>query len=111
MIPNSSIKKVPSAELRPNQTDQDTLPPYEALDRILRDYIEEMMSPDEIAEKEKLPLKMVEEIALKVDRNEYKRQQAAMGLKITSKAFGIGRKVPVAQSFLPKSRARVPADS
>jgi len=111
LIPNSSIKKVPSAELRPNQTDQDTLPPYEALDRILRDYIEEMMSPDEIAEKEKLPLTMVEEIALKVDRNEYKRQQAAMGLKITSKAFGIGRKVPVAQSFLPKSRARVPADS
>ncbi|HXZ20233.1 MAG TPA: NAD+ synthase [Candidatus Acidoferrales bacterium] len=111
LIPQSSIKKVPSAELRPNQTDQDTLPPYEALDRILRDYVEEMMSPDEIAEKEKLPLKMVEEIALKVDRNEYKRQQAAMGLKITSKAFGIGRKFPVAQAFRAKSRARVPADS
>ena len=111
LIPQSSIKKVPSAELRPNQTDQDTLPPYEALDRILRDYVEEMMSPDEIAEKENLPLKMVEEIALKVDRNEYKRQQAAMGLKITSKAFGIGRKFPVAQAFRAKSQARVPADS
>ena len=111
LIPRSSITKPPSAELRPNQTDQDTLPPYEALDRILRDYVEEMMSPDEIAEKEKLPLKMVEEIAAKVDRNEYKRQQAAMGLKITSKAFGIGRKVPVAQMFRSKSRARVPADS
>ena len=108
VIPKSTIQKPPSAELRPNQTDQDTLPPYEALDRILRDYIEEMMSPDEIAEKEKLPLAMVEEIALKVDRNEYKRQQAAMGLKITSKAFGIGRKVPVAQAFRSKARERVP---
>jgi len=111
LIPRASITKPPSAELRANQKDQDTLPPYEALDRILRDYIEEMMSPDEIAEKEKLPLKMVEEIALKVDHNEYKRQQAAMGLKITSKAFGIGRKVPVAQSFRSRSGARVPADS
>ena len=108
LIPSASIKKPPSAELRPNQLDQDTLPPYEALDRILRDYVEEMMSPEEIAEKEKLPLAMVEEIALKVDRNEYKRQQAAMGLKITSKAFGIGRKVPVAQAFRATSRARAP---
>ena len=106
VIPKSSIKKAPSAELRPNQTDQDTLPPYEALDRILRDYVEEMMSPAEIAEKEKLPLAMVEEIAQKVDHNEYKRQQAAMGLKITSKAFGIGRKFPVAQRF--RSRTREP---
>ena len=111
LIPRASITKVPSAELRPNQTDQDTLPPYEVLDRILRDYIEEVMSPDEIAEKEKLPLKLVEEIALKVDHNEYKRQQAALGLKITSKAFGIGRKVPIAQAFHFKSRARAPAGS
>jgi NAD+ synthetase len=109
LIPRSSIKKAPSAELRPNQLDSDSLPPYEALDRILRDYIEEAMSPDEIAEKENLPLKMVEEIALKVDRNEYKRQQAAIGLKITSKAFGIGRKFPVAQAFRAKCKARVPS--
>ncbi len=111
IIPRASIKKAPSAELRPNQTDQDTLPPYEALDRILRDYVEELMSPEEIAEKETLPLKMVEEIALKVERNEYKRQQAAVGLKITSKAFGIGRKFPIAQAFHPRGRARVPAES
>jgi NAD+ synthase (glutamine-hydrolysing) len=108
IIPHASITKAPSAELRPNQTDQDTLPPYEALDRILRDYVEELMSPEEIAEKEKLPLKMVEEIALRVERNEYKRQQAAVGLKITSKAFGIGRKFPIAQAFHPRGRARVP---
>ncbi|HMD32641.1 MAG TPA: NAD(+) synthase, partial [Candidatus Acidoferrales bacterium] len=111
VIPRASIVKPPSAELRPGQTDQDTLPPYEALDRILRDYVEEMMSPDEIAEKERLPLKTVEDIALKVDHNEYKRQQAALGLKITSKAFGIGRKFPIAQAYRPRSRARVPADS
>jgi NAD+ synthase (glutamine-hydrolysing) len=111
LIPRASVQKPPSAELRPNQTDQDTLPPYEALDRILRDYVEELMSPEEIAEKEKLPLKMVEEIALKVERNEYKRQQAALGLKITSKAFGIGRKIPIAQAFHPRGRARVPAES
>jgi len=110
IIPRSSITKPPSAELRPNQTDQDTLPPYEALDRILRDYVEEMMSPEDIAEKEQLPLKMVEEIAAKVDHNEYKRQQAAVGLKMTSKAFGIGRKFPIAQAFKP-GRARVPAGS
>ena len=111
IIPRESIKKAPSAELRPNQTDQDTLPPYEALDRIVRDYVEELMSPEEIAEKEKLPLKMVEEIALKVERNEYKRQQAALGLKITSKAFGIGRKIPIAQAFQPRGRARGQAES
>jgi len=108
LIPPASIKKAPSAELRPNQKDQDTLPPYEALDRILRDYIEEMMSPEEIAEKEKLPLNMVQEVARKVDHNEYKRQQAAMGLKITSKAFGIGRKVPVAQRFRSTAGEREP---
>ena len=99
IIPKSSLRKPPSAELRPNQTDQETLPPYETLDRILRDYIEEMMSPEEIADKEKLPLNLVESIARKVDHNEYKRQQAALGLKITSKAFGIGRKFPIAQAF------------
>ena len=111
LIPKATIRKAPSAELRPNQTDQDTLPPYETLDRILRDYIEEMMSPEEITEKEKLPLALVESIARKVDHNEYKRQQAAVGLKITSKAFGIGRKFPIAQAFRSAARVRVPAES
>jgi NAD+ synthase/NAD+ synthase (glutamine-hydrolysing) len=111
VIPKSTIRKAPSAELRPNQTDQDTLPPYEVLDRVLRDYVEEMMSPEEIAEKEKLPRALVESIAGKVDHNEYKRQQAAVGLKITSKAFGIGRKFPIAQAFRANSRVRVPAGS
>jgi NAD+ synthase (glutamine-hydrolysing) len=111
LIPKATIRKPPSAELRPNQTDQDSLPPYEALDRILRDYIEEMMSPEEIAEKEKLPLALVEGISRKVDHNEYKRQQAAVGLKITSKAFGIGRKFPIAQAFRTTGRVRVPTES
>jgi NAD+ synthetase len=109
VIPIETIEKPPSAELRPHQTDQDSLPPYDLLDRILRDYVEEMMSPDEIAEKESLPLKLVEEIALKVDRNEYKRQQSALGLKITSKAFGIGRRFPIAQAFHNFIRPKVDA--
>jgi hypothetical protein len=67
------------------------------------------MSPEDIAAKEQLPLKLVEEIARKVDRNEYKRQQAAVGLKITSKAFGIGRKFPIAQAFRAPSASQIPA--
>ena len=98
-IPESVFTKAPSAELRPDQTDQDSLPPYEVLDRILRGYVERMESPSEIARKESLPIDLVREIARKVDLNEYKRQQAAPGLKVTSKAFGIGRRFPIAQRY------------
>ena len=101
VIPHSTIEKAPSAELRPNQRDEDSLPPYEVLDLILKAYIEEVKSPEEIAKHYGYDLKLVREIALRVDRNEYKRKQAAPGLKITSRAFGFGRPFPIAQRFIP----------
>ena len=99
-IPASVFTKPPSAELRPDQKDTDSLPSYEVLDGILRAYVEENRSPSEIAGEQGVPLSLVREIVNKVDRNEYKRQQAAPGLKVTSKAFGIGRRFPIAQRFL-----------
>jgi NAD+ synthase (glutamine-hydrolysing) len=101
VIPRSTIEKAPSAELRPNQKDEDSLPPYEVLDRILKAYIEDLRSPQEIAAQYGFDLKLVRDIALLVDRNEYKRKQAAPGLKITSRAFGFGRPFPIAQKFIP----------
>ena len=94
-IPESTILKPPSAELRPNQTDQDSLPPYEILDPILEAFIEEGRSTDEIiALGFEAPL--VRRIVKMLARAEYKRRQAAPGLRITSKAFGIGRRYPIA---------------
>jgi len=101
LIPLSTIEKPPSAELRPDQKDEDSLPPYDVLDRILKAYIEDLHSPQEIADHYGFDLKLVREIALLVDRNEYKRKQAAPGLKITSRAFGFGRPFPIAQKFVP----------
>jgi NAD+ synthase/NAD+ synthase (glutamine-hydrolysing) len=101
IIPQATIDKAPSAELRPNQKDEDSLPPYDVLDRILKAYIEDLKSPQEIADKYGFDLKLVREIALLVDRNEYKRKQAAPGLKITSRAFGFGRPFPIVQRFVP----------
>ena len=101
IIPRETIEKPPSAELRPNQKDEDSLPPYDVLDRILKAYIEDLRSPQEIADKYGFDLKLVREIALLVDRTEYKRKQAAPGLKITSRAFGFGRPFPIAQRFIP----------
>ena len=99
IIPRETLTKPPSAELRPNQTDQDTLQPYEDLDRILKAYVEEMHDPERIAEECLLPLDVVRSVALQVDRNEYKRKQAPPGLKLTSKAFSVGRRFPIAQKF------------
>jgi len=99
LIPKATITKPPSAELRPNQTDLDTLPPYEDLDRILKAYVEDLLSPEQIAEESLLPIDLVRSITLQVDRNEYKRKQAPPGLKVTSKAFSVGRRFPVAQKF------------
>ena len=101
LIPLASIEKPPSAELRPNQKDQDSLPPYDVLDRILRAYIEEVKSPEEIASAFNYDIGLVRSIAVKVDRNEYKRRQAPPGLKITSRAFGLGRPFPIVQKFNP----------
>ncbi len=98
-IPESVFTKPPSAELRPDQKDTDSLPPYEVLDPILEAYIEQYQAPREIAETLKLPPDLVQGIVNKVDRNEYKRQQAAPGLKVTTKAFGIGRRMPIAQRY------------
>lgn len=98
-IPESVFEKPPSAELRPDQKDSDSLPDYEVLDAILRLYVEEYKTSREIADELSLPLELVVEIASKVDRSEYKRQQAAPGLKVTTKAFGIGRRFPIAQKY------------
>jgi NAD+ synthase (glutamine-hydrolysing) len=101
IIPASTIEKPPSAELRLDQKDEDSLPPYSVLDRILKAYIEDLHGPEEIADHYGFDPKLVRDIALLVDRNEYKRKQAAPGLKITSKAFGFGRPFPIAQRFVP----------
>ena len=98
-IPESVFKKAPSAELRPDQKDSDSLPEYDILDRILEDYIEQYRTPKQIADNLKLPVELVQDVVNKVDRNEYKRQQAAPGLKVTTKAFGIGRRFPIAQRY------------
>lgn len=100
LIPQSSIDKAPSAELRPNQTDQDSLPPYDLLDAILKRYVEDLQSADEIIAAGYEP-GVVREVARKVDLNEYKRKQAALGLKVTSRAFGSGRRMPIAARFKP----------
>jgi NAD+ synthetase len=97
VIPKSTLEKPPSAELRPNQTDQDVLPPYEVLDTILEDYIEDLKTPEQIAEERSYELELVRRVACMVERSEYKRQQAAPGIKITEKAFGMGRRFPIAQ--------------
>ncbi len=98
-IPESVFTKAPSAELRPNQKDSDSLPVYEVLDRILHACIEEYEPLPRIASEQNLPVELVRDIVNKVDRNEYKRQQAAPGLKVTTKAFGMGRRFPIAQRF------------
>jgi NAD+ synthase (glutamine-hydrolysing) len=98
-IPESVFTKPPSAELKPDQKDTDSLPEYEILDQILEAYIEQYRTPRQIAERMSLPIELIQDIINKVDRNEYKRQQAAPGLKVTTKAFGIGRRFPIAQRF------------
>lgn len=98
IIPVATLEKEPSAELRPDQKDQDTLPPYEILDAILNDYIEENLSTAEIISRG-YDTDTVQWVVRAVNRNEYKRKQAAPGLKVSSKAFGMGRRMPVAAKF------------
>ena len=99
IIPASTIEKPPSAELRPNQKDQDTLPPYDVLDAILRLYVEDNLGVAEIAA-QGFDEKTVRWVQRRVDLNEYKRAQAAPGLKVTSRAFGVGRRMPIAQRYV-----------
>ena len=99
-IPSACLEKPPSAELRPNQTDQDSLPPYEVLDAILKAYIEENRGVDEIAATlPHLDPSLVRRTVCMVNAAEYKRQQAPPTLKVTAKAFGMGRRLPIAQKF------------
>ena len=99
IIPGATIEKPPSAELKPNQKDQDTLPPYEILDQILRMYVEENLSARDIIVRG-FEEKTVRWVQRRVDLNEYKREQAAPGLKVTSRAFGLGRRMPIAQKYV-----------
>ena len=98
IIPEAIITKAPSAELRPNQTDQDSLPPYNILDDILRLYLQDGFSASEIIDKG-FSKETVYQVIKTVDQNEYKRRQSASGLKVTSKAFGSGRRMPIAAKF------------
>lgn len=97
VIPESTLEKPPSAELRPGQKDSDTLPPYEILDNILEDYVEDYHTAERIAQERGYDIKVVRDVIRMIERSEYKRQQAAPGLKITPKAFGMGRRFPIAQ--------------
>ncbi len=99
IIPWNTIEKPPSAELRPDQKDEDTLPSYEVLDEILEFYVEKQLSPQEIVENHGFEEKTVLWVQRQVDLNEWKRHQAAPGLRVTSKAFGIGRRIPIVQRF------------
>jgi NAD+ synthetase len=99
VVPNATIEKPPSAELKPNQKDQDTLPPYDVLDEILRLYVEDNLSARDIIGRG-FQEKTVRWVQRRVDLNEYKREQAAPGLKVTSRAFGLGRRMPIAQKYV-----------
>ena len=96
VIPLASIEKPPSAELRPDQKDSDSLPPYDVLDAVLEDYVEDAHPAEQIATDRKIDIETVRRVIRMVDRAEYKRQQAAPGLKISPKAFGYGRRIPIA---------------
>ena len=98
IIPQEIIEKAPSAELRPGQRDQDSLPPYSILDGILKAYVEDNLDPQAIASLG-YDHDLVKEIIQRVDANEYKRRQAVPGLRVTSKAFGMGRRLPIAQNY------------
>ncbi len=96
VIPRNILEKPPSAELRPGQMDTDSLPPYEVLDPIVEAYVERYETPESIAEKHGFPLEIVQQVVRLIERSEYKRQQAAPVLKVTSKSFGMGRRFPIA---------------
>jgi NAD+ synthase/NAD+ synthase (glutamine-hydrolysing) len=96
VIPQATLEKPPSAELRPDQKDSDSLPPYEILDAVLEDYVEDAHSVERIAADHGFDIAVVRRVVRMVDRAEYKRQQAAPGIKISAKAFGYGRRFPIA---------------
>ena len=101
IIPAASITKPPSAELRPDQTDQDSLPPYETLDAILESYVVKNLGKEEII-RTGFAAAVVNDVVNKINFSEYKRRQAAPGLKVSPRAFGMGRRIPIAQKFRTK---------
>jgi NAD+ synthase (glutamine-hydrolysing) len=98
LIPRSTLEKPPSAELRPDQTDQDTLPPYDVLDALLEAHLEDGLDRDALVAQGFAP-GLVDDVVRMVRLSEYKRRQAAPGLKVTGKAFGPGRRFPIAHAF------------
>lgn len=99
IIPHATLEKAPSAELKQDQTDEQDLPPYEILDQVIRDYIEEYRTAEQIAARRNVALPLVRGLIRRMDRAEHKRQQSAPGLKISKKAFGMGRRFPIAQQY------------
>lgn len=100
IIPFSTIEKPPSAELRENQKDSDSLPDYAVVDAVLQDYVEDVLSLEEIAHKEQLPEQLVRELIQRIHRAEYKRRQAPPGIRVTKKSFRAGRRFPVVQKWI-----------
>jgi NAD+ synthase/NAD+ synthase (glutamine-hydrolysing) len=98
-LPEAVILKAPTAELKPDQVDQDDLPPYDILDAVIERYVERYRSPEAIAEELNLAPELVQSLVRRMDYSEYKRQQAAPGLKVSTKAFGLGRRLPIAQRY------------
>lgn len=99
IIPSSIIDKPPSAELRPNQKDSDSLPAYEVVDTVLKAYVEDNLSEDEIAKKYHIPLKVVTDLIIKIHKVEYKRRQGPPGIRVSRKSFRTGRKFPIVQGW------------
>lgn len=100
IIPQRTVTRAPSAELRPNQKDSDSLPDYEIVDNVVREYVEEHHSAKEISQKFGYPLKLVNDLVQRIHRNEYKRRQSPPGLRVSQKAFSIGRRFPIVQRWI-----------
>ena len=100
IIPWNTIHKVPSAELKPDQRDSDSLPDYQIVDNVLQDYVENYMRPEEIARKHGYPLDLVNDLVRRIHRSEYKRRQSPPGLRVTEKAFTVGRRFPIVEKFV-----------
>lgn len=100
IIPKNTIEKPPSAELRPNQKDSDSLPDYSIIDHVLQDYIEKHESASKISERYKYPLELVEGLIKRIHNNEYKRRQSPPGLRVSPKAFAAGRRFPIVQKWV-----------
>jgi NAD+ synthase (glutamine-hydrolysing) len=100
IIPQSTIDKPPSAELRPDQRDTDTLPDYAIVDAVLQAYVEDLMTPEEIVNKYSFPLELVLDLIHRIHASEYKRRQSAPGIRVTKKAFRVGRRYPIVQKWM-----------